>query len=412
MNEDKIIQALTAYQGTEESLNETVGVLSEELGSNWTETVFEQLGGLSVELKDKLNHVFNYYAALMAWQETSGYLEQKQPFDEKIQERLPVLKHWLDFFGDPGKELYNQLEQKLSTSSQEEAAPALGAQENVQEKVSQEEIPSSKEELKEEETPENQGAQEEIPSQKEELKEEKAPGNQGAKEEKQEVETKQENSDSLIPKEEAEPKEKADEIKADMQSPEAFTIQKAKKEIALLDSLQAWLSARCLQLNNMEVFAYPYYGLVVDLMRQVVKDIQLVLDLKDKKILPDLYEGGEEAIVRKKQAIESDIETAVQNCESATTALIDEGVNMDDVRKTLGNLDESTEPEYLGPAPDGFELIQDSDEPLDENKVKEQYQRLEKEVLAETEDQSEKNTSQNVKNSVQKKLSFSLKPKK
>ena len=185
MNEDKIIQALTAYQGTEESLNETVGVLSEEMGSNWTETVFEQLGGLSVELKDKLNHVLNYYAALMAWQETSGYLEQKQPFDEKIQERLPVLKHWLDFFGDPGKELYNQLEQKLSTSSQEEAAPALGAQENVQEKVSQEEIPSSKEELKEEETPENQGAQEEIPSQKEELKEEKAPGNQGAKEEKQ-----------------------------------------------------------------------------------------------------------------------------------------------------------------------------------------------------------------------------------
>ena len=86
-------------------------------------------------------------------------------------------------------------------------------------------------------------------------------------------------------------------------------------------------------------------------------------------------------------------------------------INMDDVRKTLGNLDESTDPEYLGPAPDGFELIQDSDAPLDEKAVKEQYQRLEKEVLAENQE-TEKKTSQTTKNSVQRKLSFSLKPKK
>ena len=41
----------------------------------------------------------------------------------------------------------------------------------------------------------------------------------------------------------------------DPQSPEVFAIQKATKEIDLLDNVQAWLSARCLQLNNMEVFA-------------------------------------------------------------------------------------------------------------------------------------------------------------
>ena len=276
MNEDRIIQSLTAYQGTEESLNQTITVLSEELGANWTETVFEQLGGLSVELKDKLNHVFNYYAALMAWQETSGYLEQKQPFDEKIQERLPVLKHWLDFFGDPGKELYKQLEQKLSVPSQGEVDSVI--------------------------TPQEKPAQEEVapPQKEEEIKEDEVSENQETQEEKIQEEHPEEERSELVPqKEENKPEEKVD-----MQSPEAFTIQKAKKEIVLLDSLQAWLSARCLQLNNMEVFAYPYYGLVVDLMRQVVKDIQSVLDLKDKTILPDLYEGGEDAIVRKKQAIE------------------------------------------------------------------------------------------------------------
>ena len=354
MNEDKIIQALTSYQGTEESLRETISVLSSELGDNWTETVFEKLGGLPVELKDKLNHAFNYYAALMAWQETQGYLDQTDPLPE-LQERLPVLKHWLEFFGDPGNDLYKQLEQKLSSPT-ESLAEDEPIEEKKEEEVASEPEPKTQEPVLEEE------------------KEEQAPK------------------------------------KIDLNTPEAFAIQKAKKEVELLDAVQAWLAARCLQLNNMEVFAYPYYGFAVDLMRQTAKDIQVVLDLEDKTILSDLYEGGEEALVRKKQAVESDIETAVQNCESATTALIDENVNMDEVRKTLGNLDESTDPEYLGPAPDGFELIQDS-EPLDENVVKEQYQKLEKEVLAENAE-NEKKTSQNAKNSVQRKLSFSLKPKK
>ena len=352
MNEDRIVQALTAYQGTEESLRETVAVLAEELGENWTEIVFEKLGGLSIELKEKLNHTFNYYAALMAWQETQGYLEQTGTLKPEIQERLPVLKHWLEFFGEPGVDLYQKLEQKMITSEGEVSA----AQEENEKPL-------------------------------------------------------QTTGSSEVSSSESAPQKEQDVPKLDLNTSEAFAVQKAKKEIDLLDGVQAWLSARCLQLNNMEVFAYPYYGFVVDLMRQTLKDIQVVLDLKDKTVLPSIYEGGEEALLRKKQAVEADIETAVQNCESATTALIDENVNMDEVRKTLGNLDESSDPEYLGPAPDGFELIQDTDEPLDEKAVKEQYQKLEEEVLAKNSD-SEKKTSQNVKNSVQRKLSFSLKPKK
>ena len=66
MNEERIIQALNQYQGTQESLKQTVAVLSEELGENWTEEVFQKLGGLPVELKEKLDHVFNYYAATAA----------------------------------------------------------------------------------------------------------------------------------------------------------------------------------------------------------------------------------------------------------------------------------------------------------------------------------------------------------
>ena len=362
MNESRISEALMQYDGSQESLNQTVSVLAEELGEDWTSTVFEQLGGLSVDLKEKLNHAFNYYSALIAWQETQSYLEQSEPLSGDVQERLPILKHWLDFFGDPGVALYQQLEQKISKS---------------------ENVPTLDENPKEELQVQEKSPEEESPNKIEEVVQEK-------------VEQVEKEKKSYNP-----------------QSPDVFAIQKAQKEIELLDNVQAWLSARCLQLNNMEVFAYPYYGFAVDLMRQAVKDIQIVLDLQDKSALPELYEGGEEAITRKKQAIEADIETAVQNCESATTALIDDKINMDDVRKTLGDLDENPNPEYLGPAPDGFELLDDSNAPLDEKAVKEQYQRLEKEVLAENEDaNSEKNTSQKPKNSVQRKLTFSLKPKK
>ena len=381
MNEDRIVQSLTNYQGTQESLNETVAVLAEELGSDWTEKVFERLGGLPPELKEKLNHAFNYYAALMAWQETQGYLNQTEPFDPSIQERLPVLKHWLDFFGDDGIALYQQLETKVSGVTLEASVP--------------------------DDTPKTEEQPANLPSQEEVQVEEKTENIPVQEEQKQEVE---ENQEGPV---ETQTSQKPDQ---DSQTPEAFAVKKAKREIALLDEVQSWLSARCLQLNNMEVFSYPYYGFCVDLMRQVVKDIQVVLDLENKEALSELYEGGEEAITRKKQAVEADIETAVQNCESATTALIDENINMDDVRKTLGNLDESSEPEYLGPAPDGFELLDDTEAPLDEKAVKEQYQRLEKEVLAEEKPNEktilQKSTSQTPQNGVQRKLSFSLKPKK
>ena len=325
MNEDRIVQALQAYQGTEDSLNATIPVLAEELGPNWTETVFEQLGGLPVDLKEKLNHAFNYYAALTAWQEAQSYLEQTTPLDATVQERLPVLKHWLDFFGEAGMEIYQQLEQKMNDT--QVAVP--------------------------EETPKEQNVPQ--PSVSEE---------NNAETQKQETPVAQKTTADSAP-----------------DSGDAFLVQKARKEIDLLNAVQAWLSARCLQLNNMEVFVYPYYGFAVDLMRQTAKDIQAALDVKDKAVLAQFYEGGEEALSRKKQAVEADIETAVQNCESATTALIDENINMDEVRKTLGNLDESAEREYLGPAPDGFELVQEDNAPLDEAAVREQYQQLEQEVL-------------------------------
>jgi hypothetical protein len=155
--------------------------------------------------------------------------------------------------------------------------------------------------------------------------------------------------------------------------------------------------------------------MLVDLMRQVVKDIQAVLDLENQDIVAQYYPDGLDVLTRKKEAVEADIQTAVENCESSTTALIEEGMDLNKVKKALGDLDTSTEKEYLGPAPDGFELL--DDKPIDEEAVKEQYKQLEADAQKNIQKQdisvnNQKNTSQSEQNGVQRKLSFSLKPKK
>ncbi len=376
MNEDNIVNALNAYDGTQESLEKTVDVFVAELGENWTEEVFQKLGGLSPDLKEKLNHAFNYYASLTAWNETQSYLAATDPLDiELMDERLPVLKHWLDFFGEPGQNLYQQLETKVAnqkepeaqTEEPSEAPDSESIVDTSDAKMTEEEIPNVSESVPAEET-------EELPPAYEEKSQDNFPY-----------------SDD---------------------SEEVFIMKKALKMIHLLDDLQAWLSSRCLELDNIEIFAYPYYGMLVDLMRQTVKAIQEAETLQDISVIEHFYEGGKEALLRKKQAIEADIQVAVENCESDTTALIDKNVDLDQVKKALGDLDNSTETEYLGPAPDGFELMEE-EAPLDEKKVKEQYQKLE-EATQEKIDQAEveKKASQTPQNSVQRKLSFSLKPKK
>lgn len=402
MNQERIINALNSYERTQESLEKTVDVFVSELGENWTEQVFQKLGGLPPDLKEKLNDVFNYYASLTAWNEAQTYLNLAElPDSEIMEERLPVLKHWLDFFGEPGQNLYHQLEAKIAAQA-EAKTPEEGlnssypTEEEAQEPVLEEDQEADSVPMEESTEgpllPNDSEIQQEVASIPETLTEPQIP----------------------VPEPEPEQEPTPDFPYAE-DSEEVFTVKKALKMIRLLDDLQAWLSSRCLELGNIEVFAYPYYGMLVDLMRQSVKAIQGAEALQDISVVNHFYEGGLEALRRKRQAIESDIQVAVENCESDTTALIDKNVDLDKVKKTLGDLDESNETEYLGPAPDGFELLEE-ETPFDEKAVKEQYQKLEEETQEKINKmekaETEKKTSQNPQNSVQRKLSFSLKPKK
>ena len=416
MDLERISAVLQNYNGQEESMQQVTAVLREELGENWTQTVFQDLQNLSPALKENLNHAFNYYAATAAWNEVQSYLADEQlTRTPEIEERLPILKHWLDFFGAPGLEAYQELENRLTAS--ETAQPADTTEADTAPTI-----------METEELPSDTADEPEIP--------EDTPSALDETELDVDTTEPETNTPEEGPEEPAAAELIADETDADPDieaeaEPEqeqpsevekSFAIEKIEKQLSLLEQNQAWLSARCVQLKNIEIYAYPFYGFIVDLLRQVLKDMNAVLtDESQAALIDQQFKGGQEAFHRKKEAIEHDIELAEQNCESAVTALISDDVDLDEIKRTLGTIDENDAVEYIGPAPDGFELL-DDETPLDENAIKKQYEKIEKmDALGnqpeatpkpEKNEPIEENTSQTSQKGVQRKLSFSLKKKK
>ena len=313
------------------------------------------------------------------------------------------MKHWLDFFGAPGLAAYEELEKKLSPETTMPADSNADG-DDVAESVTEMEQNST--EAVDNDQPEEGDLADldtvDATMTQPTVEEEAVPS-------------------QMDVSQEPETSEKAKSMNPSKETPEAFEIEKLKKQLALLDQNQAWLAARCIQLKDIEIYAYPFYGYLVDMMRQILKSIETVEKNEVMmSLLDELFEGGKAAFENKKQAIQHDIELAEQNCESATTALISEDMDMDEVKRTLGTIDESDTVEYVGPAPDGFELL-DDETPLDETAIKKQYEKLEN-MDALTGDQTkegeniaaeiEENASQKSQKGVQRKLSFSLKRKK
>ena len=407
MNREHVLDVLASYTGSSETMQRVVAVLTEELGENWTEVVFSELMDIPDDLRQKLKHMFCYYAATMAWNEVQEYLAQTDPLNlEEMDARWPILSRWLEFFGDEGAGILDELKQKILAQQQ-------GVEFVAPESKTEEEEPASVAPQQPDEAP---GPQEE-PWQPEERR---------IFEAGQVLDTKEIDQSAQQQAETEETKAMPEPVP---DTPEAFAVRKVIAQIELLKAAQSWLAARCIELHNIEVYAYPFYGFVVDLLRQTLKTMESVQD-KEKygTLLDSLYPEGQEGFVRQIAAIQNDIALAEQNCESAMTTLISADMDMDLVRQTLGAIDESNTVEYLGPPPDGFEAL-DTEAPLDEAAIKEQYAKIEGKAIppdkisgekqGEAEpDQSEKqvadqqNASQSEKNGVQRKLSFSLKNKK
>lgn len=527
-NIERISNALDAYTGDMDSLNATTAVFIEELGEEWPQVIYQVLGDIPLERRERLDHAFNYYAAVTAWNEIQSYLTSAQPLNRvEVMERIPVLQHWLSFFGEPGQTAVTQLQEKLSTPISEEERSLINetarwgrpqeaeiaqtiTQSDLQKAIQNNEQQLSKDSVFEcTENDEFSTQPEETIATDTTLIEDSTSNydfeNTATVTDKTNqttvmatdtppqmphnpidtpvtgeeinssdiadplvfsdstaIQTPQESIESILedPSVLKEPtiSDSAEFIAVEQKGIESDTpvidpnlpspltasaltgfdtpenpflntselsesewlIERTLRQIRLLQQIQTWLAARCVHLGNIEIFSYKYYGFVVDFYRVLLKDIHTILsDSSLFALLEERMNGGLKYLQDTQLYLEQEIRSAEENSESDVTPLIADDLDMALFKKTLGVVDQSNEKEYLGPAPDGFEIIEDPYEAMQKQK-QDQYKHLE-ETVSDTEtslkDQIEssehvKNTSQTSENSVQSKMSFSFVRKK
>ncbi len=132
------------------------------------------------------------------------------------------------------------------------------------------------------------------------------------------------------------------------------------KEKNLYDQVIAWVGARCVH-ENIELGAYPHYGFVIDLMSSLKYTIQTMLNnpLLDEVIEMQLPEGRQ-GLNKLLDALTTELAPFFEKQEE---------INAEQARTLLGQMDDSKKKEYFGPAPDGFELM---DNPYNKDKEQEE----------------------------------------
>ncbi len=143
-------------------------------------------------------------------------------------------------------------------------------------------------------------------------------------------------------------------------SPEQFMIKKTFRALDFANTLKSWINARCIQEGNIEIYAYKHYGFLIETLQLVHDDIESLL--ADPILYPaieQVQENGLKTLQNSLVAIKKDLSIAHDNMPSDSTNLIGDDINTDDIKKSLGMLDTSNQKEYLGPAPDGFEVMDD-----------------------------------------------------
>lgn len=503
-NIQNVLNALDPYNGEPDQLEKFIAAAEQEFGPNWTDTILQEMTDIPPLYREKLMHAFNYHAALTAWNEAQNYLMQPEPLDPaEITERIPVLEHWLAFFGAPGAEVVAQVQQKLDEQQKNApaAAPApatpaapsestptaadsqpetqqtpAAQQEAVQDKTTpatpqpdvqkeQPETPAAATQQEPEpaqtpaqpaadvqETPQTpappaETADQPKPATPPEQPEPQAEATQPATPPEQPASGESAESNATpTPPEQPKPTEstpqpaptesKPTESAPPQQSPEkpdavqtpvkaddeaTWQVQKIFKQADLLETVQSWITARCVDLGQIEVFTYPCYGFLVDMMEQTLKEVNAVLEntvltARINDIVPD----GLEKLKKMQQSINADLDIAYQNIESHPTSLVNPELNRSDLKNILGKIDTSTKPEYIGQAPDGFESIDDpyakpapaQEQPPEQPQAPAPEQPPSETPDAKNDGQNENTSSQSPQNGVQRKLSFSFGKKK
>lgn len=226
-----------------------------------------------------------------------------------------------------------------------------------------------------------------------------------------------------VPAKQAQQAELREQVRLTPESEEEFKINRVFRQIDFKSAVQAWISARCIELGYTNNYTYRYYGFLVDVMDRTIEEINGILaDETLYDFVEQKRQGGIHFLQNQLIALEKESKDAHDRITADLSPLPREGLSSEDVRKALGQMDLSGEKEYLGPAPDGFEMLEDPYQSLDEATVKKEYAKIEAEAdLPPAEpvkpvEPSElkkpmvsiKSASQTPQNGVQRKMSFSF----
>ena len=445
-----LINALDAYQENQETLPSVVEAAFNLFGEDWTAVLsskIDELTDVSPErkqlIKDKADHALHYYGALGAWQEAYEYLNNPSNYSAaEISDRIPVLEYWLTLFGDDGQRLLNDVRKLIvsdSTSSeaaQETETPDLPKEENIQPNEPKEEnttlieeteitsdaveVPILEEsilqpenetlpkdevisgdgaqpeeaDILKEEMPETDDApvlsdfsdieqpiepQEEIEQTSDFVEQAQDTNNTSATDEQNEINS-MEYADSLFQQSEDIMPKPIDAEKDRFSY--RFEILQYLNEKQLYENAINWLSSYYFRRNkNAERTDYKYFGFIVDLMVDLKNNIQ---DMLSNPLLDEYMEiqldTGRKGVEDFLTSLQKELDGLPDEWRPTED---EEDINLHDV---LGDIDNTTNKEYIGPAPDGFELMENPYEVAPE-KIIEEFEKTEKETQEKTVEQ-------------------------
>lgn len=506
MTIQKVIESLNAYTGDEQTLNDFVAVANAQIGPDWTDKIYTELSNIPSSLKEKLDHAFNYYAATTAWNEIQTYINQAEPLDyAQTLERVPVLEHWLAFFGAAGEEAVSQLQKRLKKEGENQShdtsvldepfatvvsnspvetaianeASTEAAPQNFKPDFVGEEVnvaPLSEEELQDRINDIFSGSDEmEAPSEDTSVletiqdpampqvepivvmdeiqnSEPQIPSVEGLALETQGGEQESITSAqppvktlaSVVNQEQPTKAQLAQEttqnIPLTTETESQWRVGKIFKQLDFVISIQAWVSKRCHDLGYTDYYTYRYYGFLVDVLDTTITELKEILtDTKLYDLIEKRQPDGVRFLQNQLLAFEKESKEAHEGVLSDLSPLPREGLSVDDLKRNLGAMDTTNAKEYLGPAPDGFEIVGDPYANLSDEAIQREYAKIEetgdipasnvppveeKSQIVQTSNEPVKpdpvknqavpvnNTSQTPRNGVQRKMSFNLNPKK
>lgn len=459
MANERLIKVLEEYTGDAEALDAFVSVAVEELGADWVSTIYDVMADAPADIQEKLAHAFNYNAATTAWNELQAYLLQETPLDyQETMERVPILEHWLGFFGAVGTEAVAQLKEKLRSQGEATHQDTAPLTDPFATPVSVSETPASSATAFEDSSssdimPAQTTA--ELPEEIENIFADTPVEPQSMQQVSQYLDSRHQEPD-VVPSvepilEEApivsiaqETLPPVDTYRTDVfdpiavegpaqnetplqaESEESWRVRKMFRQIDFIANIESWISFLCLDLGYTDFYTYRYYGFLVDVLDKTIEELKELLSQTDLyDIMNRQKAGGVQFLQNKLVAYQKQAGEAHEML-SDYIPLVREDLSVDDLKKRLGGMDLSEEKEYLGPAPDGFEMIDDPYENMNEDDLKKEYEKIEAEGNLAADNQEGglsvpppqmsqekpitdvKNTSQTPQNGVQRKMSFTF----